>query len=43
MIEGNLDWLMRWYLAQCDNDWEHGYGIEIGTLDDGERARSDLD
>lgn len=22
-----------WYLDQCDNDWEHSYGVEIGTLD----------
>jgi len=28
-----LAWLMRWYLDQCDGDWEHGYGIRIGTLD----------
>ena len=24
---------MRWYAEQCDGDWEHRYGIEIGTLD----------
>ena len=24
---------MRWYLAECNGDWEHSYGIEIGTLD----------
>jgi hypothetical protein len=22
-----------WYASQCDGDWEHGKGIEIGTLD----------
>lgn len=27
------DWLMRWYRVQCDGEWEHEYGIEIGTLD----------
>ncbi len=25
--------LQQWYLAQCDGDWEHDSGIEIGTLD----------
>jgi len=28
-----LQELQRWYHSQCDGDWEHGYGIEIGTLD----------
>jgi hypothetical protein len=28
-----LDWLMNWYLSHCDGDWEHGYGPEIGTID----------
>ncbi len=22
-----------WYFSQCNEDWEHTYGIEIGTLD----------
>ncbi len=25
--------LQEWYLSQCDNDWEHSYGIKIDTLD----------
>jgi hypothetical protein len=25
--------LQRWYVAQCDGEWEHGFGVEIGTLD----------
>ncbi len=29
----HLNWLMNWYAAQCDGDWEHEFGIEIGTLD----------
>jgi hypothetical protein len=33
MNEDSLQWLMRWYLGQCDNDWEHTYGIDIGNLD----------
>ena len=28
-----LGWLARWYADHCDGDWEHSYGIEIGTLD----------
>lgn len=24
---------MRWYLAQCNDDWEHSYGVKIDTLD----------
>lgn len=25
--------LEKWYLSQCNEEWEHAYGIEIGTLD----------
>jgi len=25
--------LEKWYLSQCNEDREHTYGIEIGTLD----------
>jgi hypothetical protein len=25
--------LQRWYLAQCDGDWEHDSGVHIQTLD----------
>ena len=28
-----LEELQSWYLSQCNEDWEHTYGIEIGTLD----------
>ena len=28
-----LDDLRRWYVAHCDGDWEHTYGVNIGTLD----------
>lgn len=24
---------MRWYVEQCDDDWEHSYGITIDTVD----------
>jgi Immunity protein 53 len=25
--------LQEWYLRQCDGDWEHSYGVRLGTLD----------
>ncbi len=25
--------LQEWYESQCDEDWEHQFGVEIGTLD----------
>ena len=25
--------LQSWYLSQCNEDWEHTHGVEIGTLD----------
>lgn len=28
-----LQELQRWYRSHCDGDWEHGFGVEIGTLD----------
>ena len=28
-----LEWFERWYEAQCDGDWEHGFGPRIETLD----------
>jgi hypothetical protein len=35
--------LHRWYVAQCDSEWEHAYGVEIGTLDNpGWSLRIDL-
>ncbi|MBA3722215.1 MAG: immunity 53 family protein [Parachlamydiaceae bacterium] len=33
MINNNFEWLLQWYNKQCDGDWEHGNGIEIGTID----------
>lgn len=29
----NIIKLQEWYLAQCNGDWEHEFGITIGTLD----------
>jgi len=38
-----LQELQRWYHTQCDGDWEHGFGVEIGTLDNpGWRVTIDL-
>ena len=28
-----LQRLQEWYAAQCNGDWEHEFGIDIGTLD----------
>jgi hypothetical protein len=28
-----MSWLQKWFTAQCDGDWEHHYGITIGTVD----------
>lgn len=33
MTKGNLEWLMNWYVRECNNDWEHSYGVKIETLD----------
>ena len=28
-----LTQLQQWYLSNCNGDWEHTYGVSIGTLD----------
>ncbi len=33
MADDALTWLEDWYASQCDGLWEHGYGIEIGNID----------
>ncbi|RYY43074.1 MAG: hypothetical protein EOP59_08675 [Sphingomonadales bacterium] len=33
MADDCLAWLTRWYLAECNSDWEHSYGVKIDTLD----------
>lgn len=25
--------LQRWYLGQCNDEWEHSFGVAIETLD----------
>jgi hypothetical protein len=35
--------LQRWYVAQCDDEWEHSYGVRIDTIDNpGWSVRLDL-
>jgi Immunity protein 53 len=35
--------LEKWYRARCNGDWEHQWGVEIGTLDNpGWRVHIDL-
>jgi len=29
----SLQELQEWYLSQCNEDWEHTYGVSIGTID----------
>jgi hypothetical protein len=44
MADDDVEWLTRWYLAQCDEDWEHQYGVTIDTLDNpGWRLSVDLE
>ena len=39
----SLQRLTAWYSKQCNGDWEHSYGFEIGTLDNpGVSLRIDL-
>jgi hypothetical protein len=32
-MESSLAFLMEWFTAQCDGDWEHDLGIIIETID----------
>lgn len=39
----NIDKIQEWYLSQCNEDWEHSFGIKIETLDNpGWRIEIDL-
>lgn len=39
-----FSWLQTWFFVHCDGDWEHGYGVRIGTLDNpGWSVRVDLE
>ncbi|WP_036075620.1 immunity 53 family protein [Leptospira weilii] len=28
-----FEWLENWYFSECNEEWEHQYGIKIDTLD----------
>ncbi|MBB5620138.1 hypothetical protein HDE69_001176 [Pedobacter cryoconitis] len=28
-----IDWISKWYIDNCDGDWEHTSGVLIETLD----------
>ncbi|MEU0188205.1 Imm53 family immunity protein [Streptomyces sp. NPDC006207] len=28
-----VGYLQSWYLSQCNDDWEHEFGVRIATLD----------
>jgi len=32
-MQREIEELQRWYESQCDGDWEHEFGVKIGTLD----------
>jgi len=43
-METILSDIQRWYAAQCDDDWEHSFGVTIQTLDNpGWSVRIDLE
>lgn len=43
VAEHVFEWLQGWYAAQCDEDWEHEWGVTIDTLDNpGWSVRIDL-
>jgi hypothetical protein len=31
--ENELIWIQSWFSHQCDEEWEHTYGVTIETLD----------
>lgn len=33
MANDLLNLLQNWYFEQCDDDWEHEYGVKIETID----------
>ena len=32
-MKSSVERRSSWYAAQCNGDWEHGHGFDIGTLD----------
>lgn len=33
MEKDDFLWLQKWYQDHCNGDWEHSYGIHLGTID----------
>jgi hypothetical protein len=33
LAPGVWTWLQAWYATQCNGEWEHGYGVDIQTID----------
>ncbi|MEQ9264016.1 MAG: immunity 53 family protein [Balneolaceae bacterium] len=33
MNKNIIEWLQKWFEAECNGDWEHSFGIKIETLD----------
>lgn len=38
----NLEWLQWYYFDLCNGDWEHTYGMEISTTEEGWHVNIDL-
>lgn len=32
-MENTIQEIQEWYLANCNGDWEHSFGVKIHTLD----------
>jgi Immunity protein 53 len=32
-VANAIEQLQDWYASHCDGEWEHDYGVDIGTLD----------
>jgi hypothetical protein len=28
-----INWIENWYKSQCNDDWEHNFGVKITTID----------
>ena len=43
MTLSDIDWLADWYRKQCNDEWEHSYGVSLTTVDNpGWRLEVDL-
>jgi hypothetical protein len=32
-VMGTLNWIQKWYVKQCNGDWEYSNGVRIDTID----------